>query len=91
MRPIPLGDFYHTPEQKATAEQFIVQLTAEKAFGGPIVTEVTAAPVFYMAEDYHQEYFANNSYQPYCQFGAAPKVAKFREKFASRVKQQMIR
>ena len=78
--------FCHTPEQKAAAEKFIVELTAEKIFGGKIVTEVVPAPTFYMAEDYHQEYFANNDSQPYCQFVVAPKVAKFRKKFANRVK-----
>jgi peptide-methionine (S)-S-oxide reductase len=64
----------------------IAELTAQKAFGDAIATEVTAAPVFYVAEDYHQEYFANNGYQPYCQAVVAPKVAKFRKKFASRIK-----
>jgi peptide-methionine (S)-S-oxide reductase len=51
------------------------------------VTEVAPAQTFYAAEDYHQEYFVNNSAQPYCQFVVAPKVAKFREKFANRMKQ----
>ncbi len=78
--------FYHTPEQKSTAGQLIAELTAEKAFGDTIVTEVTAAPAFYVAEDYHQEYFANNSYQPYCQFVVAPKVAKFRKQFAAKAR-----
>ena len=79
--------FYHTPGQKAAAEQLIAGLTAEKAFDDPIVTEVAPAQTFYIAEGYHQEYFANNSYQPYCQFVVAPKVAKFRKKFAAKVKQ----
>jgi peptide-methionine (S)-S-oxide reductase len=78
--------FYHTPAQKSTAGQFIAQLTAGKIFGGKIVTEVVPAPAFYVAEDYHQEYFANNNSQPYCQAVVAPKVAKFRKKFANRVK-----
>ncbi len=79
--------FYNSPEQKATAEQLIAELTAEKAFGAAIVTEVAPAQTFYAAEDYHQEYFVNNSAQPYCQFVVAPKVAKFRKKFANRMKQ----
>lgn len=79
--------FYHTPGQKAVAEQLIAGLTAGKAFDDPIVTEVAPAQTFYLAEDYHQEYFANNSYQPYCQFVVAPKVAKFRKKFPAKVKQ----
>ncbi len=78
--------FYHTPEQKAAAEQVIAALIAGKVFGDPIVTEVMPAQAFYVAEDYHQEYFANNAYQPYCQFVVAPKMAKFRKKFAQRVK-----
>jgi len=78
--------FYHSPEQKKIAEQLIAELDAQKAFGAPVVTEVVPAPAFYVAEDYHQEYFANNENQPYCQFVVAPKVAKFRKKFAARVK-----
>jgi peptide-methionine (S)-S-oxide reductase len=78
--------FYNSSEQKATAEQLIAELTAEKAFGAAIVTEVAPAQAFYVAEDYHQEYFVNNSAQPYCQFVVAPKVAKFRKKFANRMK-----
>jgi peptide-methionine (S)-S-oxide reductase len=50
------------------------------------VTEVTAAPEFYVAEDYHQEYFAQNANQPYCQAVVAPKVAKFRQKFFEKLK-----
>ena len=78
--------FYNSPGQKATAEQLIAELTAKKAFGAPIVTEVAPAQTFYAAEDYHQEYFANNSAQPYCQYVVAPKMAKFRKKFANRMK-----
>jgi peptide-methionine (S)-S-oxide reductase len=78
--------FFHTPEQQSTARQFVAELTAEKVFGGSIVTEVTAAPEFYVAENYHQEYFVNNGNQPYCQAVVAPKVAKFRKKFANRMK-----
>ena len=78
--------FYHTPAQQAAAEQAIATLTAKKAFSDPIVTEVAPAQTFYVAEEYHQEYFANNGYQPYCQYVVAPKVAKFRKKFAQRVK-----
>ena len=80
------GIYYHTPEQKAVAEKFIAELTAEKVFGDPIVTEVVPAQTFYVAEDYHQEYFVNNGNQPYCQFVVAPKVAKFRKSFADRMK-----
>jgi peptide-methionine (S)-S-oxide reductase len=78
--------FYHSPEQKQTAESFIAELTAAKAWPAPIVTEVTPAVTFYPAEDYHQEYFEHNPDQPYCNFIVAPKVAKFHEKFAGKVK-----
>jgi len=78
--------FYHSEEQRATAEQVIRELTAAKAFHDPIVTELAPASKFYIAEDYHQEYFANNPEQPYCSYVVAPKVQKFRQKFAGKVK-----
>lgn len=78
--------FYHSDEQRASAEQVIAELTAENIWHDPIVTELTAAPVFYPAEDYHQDYFANNPYQPYCMAVVAPKVAKARQKFLSKLK-----
>jgi peptide-methionine (S)-S-oxide reductase len=78
--------FYHSAEQKAAAESAIAELTAERAFPNPIVTEVAPAARFFRAEDYHQEYFPNNPEQPYCQFIVAPKVAKFRSKFSARRK-----
>ena len=78
--------FYHSPEQKATAEEIIKEITAEAIYDNPIVTEVTAFDKFWPAEDYHQEYFANNPNQPYCAGVVAPKVAKFRQKFATRLK-----
>ncbi|NJN17888.1 MAG: peptide-methionine (S)-S-oxide reductase MsrA [Oscillochloris sp.] len=78
--------FYHSDEQRRIAEEVIAELTAAKAFRNPIVTEVTAFDRFYAAEDYHQEYFANNTRQPYCQMVVAPKVAKFRKQYADRLK-----
>lgn len=78
--------FYHSPEQKAAAENIIAELGAERAWHDPIVTEVAPAPTFYPAEDYHQEYFRNNPEQPYCQFVVAPKLVKFRQKFADKRK-----
>ena len=80
------GIYFHSAEQQAVAEQLIAELTAEKVFRDPIVTEVAAAQTFYIAEDYHQEYFAHNSEQSYCQYVVAPKLAKFRQKFAARLK-----
>jgi peptide-methionine (S)-S-oxide reductase len=78
--------FFHSPGQKATAEAVMDELKRENAFAAPIVTELAPAGTFYPAEDYHQEYFRHNAYQPYCQFVVAPKLAKFREKFAARRK-----
>ncbi len=78
--------FYHSPEQKQTAEEVIKEITAEGIYDNPLVTEVTAATEFYSAENYHQEYFANNPDQPYCAAVVAPKVAKFRKKFVERLK-----
>jgi len=79
--------FYHSPEQKQTAEEMIKALDAEHIWNGPIVTEVTPFRAFYVAEDYHQEYFARNAGQPYCRAVVAPKVAKFRKQYAARLKQ----
>ncbi len=79
--------FTHSDEQKATAEQVIQDLTARHLWDDPIVTEVTPIDTFYIAEDYHQEYFANNPFQPYCRAVVAPKVAKFRKQFLDRLKQ----
>jgi peptide-methionine (S)-S-oxide reductase len=78
--------FYHTPEQKATIEQVVKDLEKQRIWDNPIVTQVAPFEVFYPAEDYHQEYYANNPRQPYCQMVVAPKVAKFRKKYADRLK-----
>ena len=78
--------FYHSDEQKRVAEETIAEFNAEGIYDNPIVTEVTAFDKFWPAEDYHQEYFANNPNQPYCNAVVAPKVAKFRQKFISRLK-----
>lgn len=78
--------FYHDEEQKRIAEEVIREVTEEGVYDDPIVTEVKAFDKFYPAEDYHQEYFANNPNQPYCAAVVAPKVAKFRQKFVTRLK-----
>jgi peptide-methionine (S)-S-oxide reductase len=78
--------FYHSPRQKQIAEEVIRELTARRLWDSPIVTEVTEAGPFYIAEDYHQEYFARNPYQPYCSAVVAPKVAKFRKRFLEMLK-----
>ena len=78
--------FCHDPDQKAAARAMIDRLTAEAAFDAPIVTEVVDAAPFWPAEDDHQRYFDQNPRQPYCMFVVAPKLAKFRAKFAERLK-----
>jgi len=78
--------FYHNEEQREVAQKVIAELEAAEVWDNPIVTEVTPLGTFYEAEDYHQNYFENNSRQPYCQFVVAPKVAKFRKKFADKRK-----
>lgn len=78
--------YYHSPEQKATAEKTIADINAQHIWNAPIVTEVTAADTFYAAEDYHQEYFKNHPNQGYCQVVIAPKVAKFRKNFLASLK-----
>ena len=80
------GIFYHNDEQKRIAEEVIAKLDAAKVFPRKIVTEVTKASTFYPAEDYHQDYFATNPFQPYCQAVAAPKVEKVRKVFKDLVK-----
>lgn len=80
--------FYHSDEQKKIAGEIIAEVTTEGVYDNPIVTEVTALDKFWPAEDYHQEYFANNPGQPYCVGVVAPKVAKFRQKYASRLKRK---
>ena len=78
--------FYHSEDQRQTAEDVIAEITAEGIYANPIVTEVAPFDKFWPAEDYHQEYFANNPNQPYCSAVVAPKVAKFRQKFVSKLK-----
>ncbi|MBI3326167.1 MAG: peptide-methionine (S)-S-oxide reductase MsrA [Nitrospinae bacterium] len=78
--------FYHTPEQKAIAEQVIQEITAARMWNAPLVTEVTPFPEFYCAEDYHQEYFQQNPGELYCRFVIAPKVAKFRKQYLAKLK-----
>jgi peptide-methionine (S)-S-oxide reductase len=82
------GIYYHTPEQKEIAEQTIRALEAEKIWNSSIVTEVEPIKDYYVAEHYHQEYFANNPNQPYCMAVVAPKVSKFRKHFLELRKKQ---
>lgn len=78
--------FYHSAEQQATAEEMMGELTREDAYGRPIVTGLEPASAFYQAEDYHQDYLANNPNQPYCAYVVTPKLQKFRAKFPERRK-----
>src|SRR5688500_11196935 len=78
--------FYQSDEQKKVAEEIVKEITTEAIYDKPIVNEVTAFDKFWPAENYHQEYFANNPNQPYCAAVVAPKVAKFRKKFVDRLK-----
>lgn len=76
---------YHTPEQREVAEQVIDELNRGHVWDNPIVTEVVPMTTFYPAERYHQDYYANNPNQPYCQIVVAPKVAKVRKAYFDRL------
>jgi len=78
--------FYNDEEQKKIAEQYKKQLEAAHIYKSPIVTEISPLINFYPAEDYHQNYFALNGDQPYCQYVIRPKVEKFKKQFAGKLK-----
>ena len=78
--------FYSDGEQQRIAEDVIAEMTAAKVFSEPIVTAVEPASKFYLAEDYHQNYFNENSRQPYCMFVISPKIAKLEKKFAEKLR-----
>jgi len=78
--------FYHTPEQKAVAEQVIKDFELAHIWNAPIVTELKSFERFYPAEAYHQEYSARNPNQQYCRIVIAPKVAKFRKQFLDKLR-----
>lgn len=80
------GIWYHSAEQKRIAEETIRRLDSQRLYPNKIVTEVSPASAFWVAEDYHQNYFANNPHQGYCAFVIAPKVAKFRKQYFERLK-----
>jgi peptide-methionine (S)-S-oxide reductase len=81
--------FFHNEEQKQIAEKVIELLDKEKVYDNPVVTEVIPFQAFYLAEDYHHNYFERNKNQPYCQFIVAPKVEKFRNVFREKLKTEM--
>jgi len=82
--------FYHDDEQKATAERLIHELNDQHVWARSIVTEVARFDKFFIAEDYHQEYFTNYPNQPYCMAVVEPKVAKFRKHFLEMLKKQPV-
>ncbi|MDA0989115.1 MAG: peptide-methionine (S)-S-oxide reductase MsrA [Chloroflexi bacterium] len=78
--------FYHTPEQQIAAEEAIAELNEAHTWSGLIVTEVTPLATFYPAEDYHQQFYLKDKYQPYCQAVISPKLAKFRKGHVEKLK-----
>lgn len=80
--------FYTTEEQREFAEQFKARLNESNVFGVPVVTEITPASEFYIAEDYHQEYFKNNPRKPYCRAQIVPKMKKLKKFFADQLKEE---
>lgn len=78
--------FYHDAAQKKTAEEILKDLSRERVFKNPIVTQVVPLRAFYPAEDYHREYFRRNPGQPYCRVVIAPKLDKFRAHFRNRLR-----
>ena len=78
--------FYHNDDQKKVAEQYKIQLDKSGTFKNPIVTEITPLSIFYPAEDYHQNYYALNPNQGYCQYVIRPKVEKFNKQYSAKLK-----
>ncbi len=78
--------FYHTPEQKEKAERYKAELNKSGAFKNPIVTEVAPFTSFYIAENYHQDYYNQNGSQPYCSYVIRPKLEKFQKVFKNKLK-----
>lgn len=82
--------FYHNDAQRQQAEAMIARLTAEQVYDKPIVTEITPATEFYKAEDYHQNYFNDNTMKPYCMAVIQPKLNKFARDFAEKIKPELL-
>ena len=78
--------FYHNEAQKNAAEKIIKEISDEKLWNNKIVTEVSPLTKFFIAEDYHQDYFKLNGHAPYCQFVISPKLTKFRKEFKEKLK-----
>jgi len=80
--------FYTSDAQKGAAENFIKLLTDQKIYGKPIVTNISAASTFYTAEDYHQDYYAQNRFEPYCMAVITPKLDKLKKNYKSKLKSE---
>ena len=80
------GIYYHTPEQREAALEFVQQLTTNNIYDQPVVTEIEAVDNYSQAEDYHQDYFTNNAGNTYCNLVVGPKLVKFKKTFAARLK-----
>ena len=80
--------FYHDAAQKSMAEVVMAEVTAQKIWPNPLVTQLEPLTKFYPAEEYHQDYFARNPGQPYCQVVVAPKVGKFRKQYVGMLKRE---
>jgi peptide-methionine (S)-S-oxide reductase len=78
--------FYHSPNQKATAEKLIKKYNQENKYGSPIVTQVMPFKSFHEAEKYHKEYFKQNPEKPYCRFIISPKIRKIRKHYSDKIK-----
>ena len=78
--------FYHNAAQQQKAEKYKAELDKSGAWEAPIVTEISPFSAFYPAEEHHQDYYSQNSDQPYCQYVIRPKVEKFRKVFAEKLK-----
>lgn len=78
--------FFHDQEQKEIAEKIIAEITEQKIWEEPVVTEIVEVNNYYQAEDYHQDYFSKNPQNQYCNMVVAPKLVKFKQKFASKLK-----
>jgi peptide-methionine (S)-S-oxide reductase len=78
--------FYQSEDERAQAAEAIAKLNTSRTHADPVVTTLEPAGEFFLAEDYHQQYYDNNSYQPYCQFVISPKLKKLEHKFADRLK-----
>ena len=78
--------YYHDEQQKSIAEQSMAETEASDLWADPIVTEIAPLPIFYEGEAYHQNYFVENPYQPYCIFVINPKVQKFRKSFRNKLR-----